>query len=54
MKAYDSMAEARRSIGDYLTFFNAERRHQSLGDRIPDAVYYEFAEQQMAEQPGGH
>jgi putative transposase len=48
LKAYDSIAEARRSIGNYLTFFNTERRHQSLGDRTPDAVYYEFAEQRMA------
>jgi len=47
LKAYDSIAEARRSIGDYLTFFNTERRHQSLGDRTPDAVYYEFADKRM-------
>lgn len=48
LKAYESIAEARRSIGDYLTFFNTERRHQSLGDRRPDAVYYEPADHRMA------
>ena len=48
LKAYDSIAEARRSIGAYLSFFNTERRHQSLGDRTPDTVYYESADQRMA------
>ena len=48
LKAYDSIAEARRSIGDYMTFFSAERRHQSRGDRTPDPVCYEFTEQRIA------
>lgn len=48
LKAYDSVAEARNSIGVYMTFFNTERRHQSLGRRTPDAVYYETADQRKA------
>lgn len=48
LRAYDSVAQARASIGKYLTFFNAKRRHQSLGRKTPDAVYYESADQRMA------
>ena len=43
LKAYDSIGEARASLGDYFTFYNAERRHQSLERRTPDSVYYEEA-----------
>ena len=41
LKAYESVEEARRSIGIYLNFFNQGRKHQSLGERTPDEVYYE-------------
>jgi len=41
LKAYESVADARRSIGIYLQFFNQGRKHQSLGERTPDEVYYE-------------
>ena len=41
LKAYESAADAKRSIGEYLRYFNEERRHSSLGRRIPDAVFYE-------------
>ena len=40
LKAYESVEEARRSIGIYLNFFNQGRKHQSLGERTPDEVYY--------------
>ena len=43
LKAYDSIGEARESLGTYFTFYNSERRHQSLGRRTPDSVYYEDA-----------
>jgi putative transposase len=48
LKAYESIAQARASIGRYLTFFNTERRHQALGRRTPDVVYSESAGQRMA------
>jgi putative transposase len=41
LNAYESVAEARRSIGIYLEFFNQGRKHQSLGELTPDEVYYE-------------
>jgi len=33
LKAYESVAEARKSIGDYFAFYNQERRHQALEHR---------------------
>jgi putative transposase len=39
LKAYESVAEARESIGTYFEFYNSERRHQSLNRQTPDQVY---------------
>ncbi len=39
-RAYDTVAEARKGIADYLRYFNEERPHQGLDDRTPDDVYY--------------
>ena len=33
------VAEARRSIGAWLAFYNDERKHQSLGYRTPAEVF---------------
>ena len=43
LKAYDSIAAARASLGRYFAFYNTERRHQSLDRRTPDSVYYQSA-----------
>ncbi len=40
-RAYDDVAEAKRSLGNYFMFYNAERRHQSLNRMTPDEVYYQ-------------
>jgi putative transposase len=40
LKAYDSVAEARASIGRYLTFYNSRRPHSSLDRRTPDQAYF--------------
>lgn len=39
IKAYDSVAEARRSIGAWLAFYNDERKHQSHGYRTPSEIF---------------
>jgi len=39
LKAYETVAEARSSIGNYFRFYNRERRHQSLDRQTPDQVY---------------
>jgi putative transposase len=41
LRAYDSVAEARGSIGNYLGFYNRKRPHSSLDGRMPDQVYFE-------------
>ena len=40
LHAYDSVAEARASIGRYLGFYNAKRPHQSLDRRTTDDAYF--------------
>jgi putative transposase len=39
IKAYGSVIEARRGIGDWLRFYNEERPHQALGYRTPRGVF---------------
>jgi putative transposase len=40
LRAYDSVGEARASIGRYLDFFNRKRPHSSLDARTPDHAYF--------------
>ena len=39
LKAYETVAEARKSIGAYLEFYNARRPHSSLDHKTPDQYY---------------
>ena len=39
IKAYGSVAEARRSLGEWLAFYNDERPHQSLEYRTPREIF---------------
>jgi putative transposase len=39
LKAYGSIAEARKGLREYFEFYNGRRRHQSLDRRTPDDVY---------------
>jgi len=41
LNAYVSVAEARTGIGAWLSFYNNERQHQSLGYRTPQQIYEE-------------
>src|SRR5215469_10941081 len=40
LRAYDSVCEARSSIGRYLDFYNTKRPHQSLDGATPDHAYF--------------
>ena len=40
LRAYDSVNEARSSLGRYLDFYNARRPHSSLDGTTPDQAYF--------------
>ena len=40
LRAYDSVGEARQSIGRYLDFYNGCRPHSSLDGMTPDQAYF--------------
>jgi len=41
LKAYDTVAQARGSLGRYLDFYNRHRPHSSLDRRTPDEAYFD-------------
>ncbi len=40
LKAYDTIADARTGIGEWIQFYNHERTHQSLERQTPAQVYF--------------
>ncbi|SVE49739.1 uncharacterized protein METZ01_LOCUS502593 [marine metagenome] len=40
LKAYESVAESRASIGQHLSFYNSACSHSRLDRQIPDQVYF--------------
>jgi putative transposase len=48
LRAYDSVADARASLGRYLDFYNALRPHSSLDARTPDDAYFNHPPQRAA------
>ena len=40
LRAYDSVGEARQSIGRYLDFYNGRRPHSSLDGQTPNQAYF--------------
>ena len=40
LRAYDTVSEARTSIGRYLDFYNCRRPHSSLDGSTPDHAYF--------------
>jgi putative transposase len=40
LRAYDTVSDARTSIGKYLAFYNGRRPHSSLGRMTPDEAYF--------------
>ena len=41
LHAYDSVGQARTSLGRYLDFYNRKRPHSSLAARTPDRTYFD-------------
>jgi len=48
LRAYESVGEARASIGRYLDFYNRKRPHSSLDARTPDRAYFDHLPQVAA------
>ncbi len=42
LKAYDTVAQAKKNIGIWLAFYNQDRRHANLKRMTPDQVYYKL------------
>jgi putative transposase len=41
LHAYESVGQARASLGRYLDFYNSKRPHSSLAARTPDRTYFD-------------
>ncbi len=48
LRAYDTVGEARASLGRYLNFYNRQRPHSSLDARTPDRAYFDHQPQLAA------
>ena len=40
LKSYETVQEAKQQIGEYITFYNNERFHQSLNNKTPAEIYF--------------
>ena len=40
LRAYDTVSQARASIGRYLAFYNGRRPHSALDRQTPDQAYF--------------
>ena len=48
LRVYDTVGEARASIGRYLAFYNGRRPHSSLDRKTPDQAYFDRLPQTAA------
>ncbi len=50
-RAYETVVEAKKGIGDHLRYFNEGHPHQGLDNLTPDDVYYRLKPLTKAAQP---
>jgi putative transposase len=48
LRAYDSVSDARASLGRYLDFYNRRRPHSDLAARTPERAYLDHLPQRVA------
>jgi len=48
LRAYESVSQAKASLGRYLEFYNARRPHSRLDRMTPDSIYFNQRPLQMA------
>lgn len=48
LRAYDTVSQAKASLGRYLDFYNARRPHSRLERMTPDSVYFNELPQDLA------
>jgi putative transposase len=48
LRAYDSVSDARASLGRYLNFYNDRRPYSSLGAMTPEQAYLDHLPQVLA------
>jgi len=40
LKAYDSVSQAKASLGQFIAFYNGRRPHQTFAGKTPDMIYF--------------
>ena len=40
LKAYDSVSNAKASLGQFIMFYNRQRPHQTFAGKTPDMIYF--------------
>jgi putative transposase len=48
LRAYDSVSDARASLGRYLDFYNSRRPYSSLGARTPEQAHLDHPPRRVA------
>jgi putative transposase len=46
LKAYDSVSQAKAGLGQFITFYNSRRPHQTFAGKTPDMIYFTNLPQQ--------
>jgi putative transposase len=48
LRAYDSISEAKASLGRYFNFYNIRRPHQALDGQTPNEIYFNNPQERIA------
>lgn len=48
-KRYETPAEAKIGIAKYIEFYNSQRPHTTLDDKVPDEIYFNHIQEDLAQ-----